>query len=446
MGAVLASTGPLPCLRRVHYLAVLAVVILGMRWAQYLWPTSPTLKGQVVAIWLMYVGFVLVGLAWLLNSQRSSAAPLLRWFLGLLGLSWVGLMTISRVHSDSYNYTAYLVPVIILLIWLKPPTSRQAWTAMGAAGWSIVVMLVTTRLLEMLGVLQVRDVPDWIDRFDRDRYWLPLSDVMGIDGRWPGPFGHNGHTAMAGALLIVIAVAQWRRFSSPVFVVVGVFTLLLINGRASIGAAFVGIAIMVLFSRQAFLARIPTWLRLTAVAGGVLVLALALLQGAAGFTGRNSIWPAFFELWQTSPVIGVGTTGIEESTGLTLQFGHAHNLYLDVLTRQGFLGFTLVLAMLSLGTYIAFRAAVRGSAGPLAIVAAYLVLNLTEPRNDWIHPSVTGLIFLLSVLVASACVTERRAVPSGVGEASSGTTCQEAKSRNSWTRGVSRESSSSSLG
>lgn len=410
MGSPLTSTQPVPWLRRVHYLTVLAVVVLGMRWAQYLWPTSPTFKGQSVAIWLMYAGFVLVGLSWLVNSDRASTDPLLRWFLALVGLTWVGLVVISRVHSDLYNYTAYLVPVIVAMVWLKPPTAQQAWTALRAAGWSIVVMLVVTRVLEMVGVLQIRDVPDWIDRFDRNRYWLPLSDLMGIEGRWPGPFGHNGHTAMAGALIIVIAVAQWRRFSSPVFIAVGVFTLLLINGRASIGAAVVGIAVMAVFGRRGFLARIPPWLRLAAVAGGVVALALALLQGAAGVTGRNSIWPAFFELWQASPVIGVGTTGISESTGLTLQFGHAHNLYLDVLTRQGLIGFTLVLAMLAVGTFIAFRAALSGGAGPLAIVAAYLVLNLTEPRNDWIHPSVTGLIFLLSVLAASAWITDHGAL------------------------------------
>jgi len=64
--------------------------------------------------------------------------------------------------------------------------------------------------------------------------------------------------------------------------------------------------------------------------------------------------------------------------------------------------------MLVLGVFIAFRSAVGGSAGPLAIIAAYLVLSLTEPRNGWIHPSVTGLLFLLSVLAAAAWTKERQ--------------------------------------
>jgi len=82
-------------------------------------------------------------------------------------------------------------------------------------------------------------------------------------------------------------------------------------------------------------------------------------------------------------------------------------MYLDELARHGLVGLILVTAMLGLGAAIAFRAALSGSAGPLAIISAYLVLNLTEPRNDWIHPSVTGFVFLLSVLAASAWNTEK---------------------------------------
>ena len=397
-------------LRRIHYLSVLAVVVMGMRWSQYLWPTAPTLRGQTAAIWLMFIGFGLVLVAWWFNSRRSAPGASLSGFLAFALLTWAAVFIANRVHGDAVNYTTFLIPPILLLIWLKPPSLGEAWSAIRAVGWMAVVMLVGTRLLEALGVLQVRYVPGWINEFDRTNYWLPLREVMGLDGRWPGPFGHNGHTAMAGAILIVIAFAQWRRVSSPVFLVVGVFTLLLINGRASIGAAFVGIAVMVVFSRWGILARVPTWLRLLAAGAWSVVVAFALLGGSAGTTGRQSIWPAFFELWQTSPLLGVGTSGISVSGGLTADFGHAHNLYLDELTRHGLIALIAMSAMLIIGTVIAFRAAVDGSAGGLAIVASYLVLNLTEPRNDWLHPSFTGLLLVLSVLAADAWNTRRGTV------------------------------------
>jgi len=394
-------------LRRIQYLSVLAVVVMGMRWSQYLWPTAPTLRGQTIAIWLMFAGFGFVLLAWWFNSRRSTPGVWLSGFLAFVMLTWAAVFISNRVHGDAVNYTAFLIPPVLLLIWLRPPSLGEAWSAIRAVGWMAVVMLVGTRVLEVLGVLQVRYVPGWINQFDRENYWLPLREVMGLDGRWPGPFGHNGHTAMAGATLIVIAFAQWRRASSPVFLFVGILTLLLINGRASIGAAFVGIAVMVVFSRWGYLARIPTWLRLLAAGSGSVLVAFALLGGSAGTTGRQSIWPAFFELWQTSPLLGVGTSGISVSGGLTQDFGHAHNLYLDELTRHGLIALIALSAMLIMGTVIAFRAAIQGSAGGLAIIASYLVLNLTEPRNGWLHPSFTGLLLILSVLAADAWNTRR---------------------------------------
>lgn len=401
---------------KIHYLSVLAVVVLGTRWAQYLWPTEPTFRGQSVAIWFMYAGMLVVLITWLWSPARSRARGLLASFLAVSLLLWIALIVITRIHGDLFNYTAFWLPAILLMVWWKAPSSGEAWTAIRVAGWSMVVMLLVTRVLEMVGLLAVRDVPDWIDRFDRARYWLPLSDLMGIDGRWPGPFGHNGHTAMAGALLIVIAVAQWCRISSPVFIFVGIFTLLLINGRASIGAAVVGIGVMIVFSRRGVLGSIPGWVRVAGALAGVALAAFVLYRGEAGMTGRNAIWPAFFDLWTTSPVIGVGTTGINSSSGLTLEFGHAHNLYLDELTRHGLVGLLLMLTMLAIGAVIAFRSAVAGSAGPLAIIASYLVLALTEPRNDWIHPSVAGLLLLLSVLAASGVSAQRshRSLPQDV--------------------------------
>ena len=317
-------------------------------------------------------------------------------------LTWTMTLVSNRLNGDAVNYTVLLIPIIILLIWLKPPSFSDAWSAILIVGWAVVGMLVGTRLLEVLQVVEVRHVPDAINAFDRASYWLPLREVMGLEGRWPGPFGHNGDTAMAGALLIVIAVVQWRRLTSPIFIVVGALTLLLINGRASIGAAFVGIAVMLVFCEWPPLARIPTWLRAVTAGIGAGFVALALLGGPAETTGRRAIWPAFFELWQTSSLIGVGTSGIATSGGLTEAYGHAHNLYLDELTRHGLLAFLPMVAMLFMGILIAFRAARVGFPGALAVIASYLVLNLTEPRNDWMHPSFTGLLFVLSVAAADA--------------------------------------------
>jgi O-antigen ligase len=138
--------------------------------------------------------------------------------------------------------------------------------------------------------------------------------------------------------------------------------------------------------------------------GSALLLmgAVVMYAGKAGLTGRERIWPAFFELWQTSPLVGVGGSGISVSGGVTQEFGHAHSLYLDELARHGLIAFIVLFSALGLGLVIAARAAGRGAPGPLAVLVAYFVTGVTEPRNDWIEPSATGFLVILMVITAAA--------------------------------------------
>jgi len=152
----------------------------------------------------------------------------------------------------------------------------------------------------------------------------------------------------------------------------------------------------------------------------VIVGTLALAGGAwfmyswrAGLTGRERIWPAFLELWHTSPWLGVGGSGIAVSAGIsdssreiTQFFGHAHSLYIDELVRYGVLGFVTQFAALAIGVVIAAMAAGRGRPGPLGVLVAYFVTGITEPRNFWISPTVTGFLVILMVVTAAASLQE----------------------------------------
>jgi O-antigen ligase len=255
----------------------------------------------------------------------------------------------------------------------------------------------------MLGVLALKAQQRGVIEFDIEFYFLPVNDLLGIDGRWSGPFGHNGPTAMMGALLIVIAVAHWTR-ASWVFIVVGGLTLLVTSGRASMGAIIAAFVVLLVFSKHDRITRIPQGIRIWS---GLIVLlagAVFMYTRPAGVTGRSAFWPAFLELWESSPLVGVGTSGISVSGGITQQFGHAHSLYLDELARYGLLGFVTQFGAIALGVVIAFIAAKRGVASPLAILTAYLVTGVTEPRNDWINPSVTGMVAILAVVTAAVAL------------------------------------------
>lgn len=381
------------------YLGVLAAGVVLERYVNYLWFEIPVVFGQPANVLSGFVYFFAATTVWLLLGPRARARGWLSAFLVLMTAAWLIHLVLYRYHGDAFNYTALLYVPVLFLVWWKPPTKDEAWTAVSVFAWTVSIVLVGTRVLENLGLLQVRNQSESLIAFDTERYFLPLNSFLGIDGRWPGPFGHNGDTAMMGALLIVIAVVRWRR-SSWVFLSVGVLTLLVTSGRASIGAAAAGLVIIFMFRDGTYF-----WVtRIVRIPIGVVVLALGawvLMNRPAGLTGRNTIWPAFFELWQTSPWIGVGGTGIAQGNVWTIEFQHAHNMYLNDLAREGLLGFGIQYVAVALGVVIAARAAWWGYPGALAVITTYLITGITEPRNPWIAPSATGFLFILMVVYAS---------------------------------------------
>jgi O-antigen ligase len=368
---------------------------------------EPVFKGQSAAIILFFAAFGIAFLFWLGVKNRVRASGLLSWFLILMGVAWFAHLILYRIHGDAFTYSALLYFPILVMIWLKPPELREAWTAILAFAWTVASVLVLTRILEMLGVLALKEQPPGVIGFDEERYFLPVNHLLGIDGRWSGPFEHNGPTAMMGALLIVIAVAHWTK-ASWVFIAVGGFTLLLTSGRASMGAVIAAFVVLIVFSKHDRITRIPQVIR---ILGGLVVLlsgAVFMYTRPSGVTGRGTFWPAFLELWESSPLVGVGTSGISVSGGITQQYVHAHSLYIDELARYGILGFVTQFGAITLGVVIAFIAAKRGVAGPLAILTAYLVTGVTEPRNDWINPSVTGTVVILAVVTAATALESKK--------------------------------------
>mgnify|MGYP000146597039 CR=1 FL=1 len=381
------------------YLGILAIGVVLERYVNYLWFEIPIVFGQPANVLTGFLYFAVATGSWLLLHPRARARGWLSVFVVLMAAAWFVHLLLYRYHGDAFNYTSLLYVPVLLLIWWKPPTRDEAWSAVSVFAWTVSIVLVGTRLLESIGILSVRNQTDALIAFDTERYFLPLNSLLGIEGRWPGPFGHNGDTAMMGALLIVIAIARWRR-SSWVFLTVGVLTLLVTSGRASIGAAAAGVLIIFMFRAGSFV-----WLkRAVRIPIGIVALtfgAWVLVNRPAGVTGRNTIWPAFFELWQESPWIGVGGSGIATGNEWTIEFQHAHNMYLNDLTREGLLGAGIQYAAVALGVVIAARVAWWGMPGALAVISTYLITGITEPRNPWIAPSATGFLFILMVVYAS---------------------------------------------
>ena len=281
---------------RVSYVTVIAVGVVLDRYVNYLAGGDPLLFGQPASVITTYIYAGVALVLW--TAQRTTFAKdrLLQVFLAGFAISWAVHFLLYRVHGDAFNYGGLLYLPILGMLALKPPDRTESRQAILAFAWTTAMVLILTRVLEMSGVLAIRSQASGVVAFDEALYFLPLNDLLGIDGRWPGPFGHNGDTAMMAALLVVISVAFWTR-ASGLFIPVGVLTLILTNGRASIGAALVGLLILFMYTSNPRVARIPARWRVLS-GGSLLVLgAVVMAIRPAGLTGRERIWPAFLELW-----------------------------------------------------------------------------------------------------------------------------------------------------
>jgi len=405
-------------LSRITYLNILVIGVVLERWVNYIWFEVPVIWGQPGNVLVPFAFFALAFALWLRLPLHPIRPKQLTTFLMMMVIAWLVHLVLYRYHGDAFNYSALLYVPILLMLLIKPPSAGDAWASSLIFAWSVTIVLVATRALEMTGLLGIKDQSANVIRFDESNYFLPLNDFLGIEGRWPGPFGHNGDTSMMAALIIIIACAHWTR-ASWVFLVVGAGTLLLTNGRASIGAVVAGLVVFAMFTRVGRVGQLPAKLRVSV--GSILLLAGALFMFArpAGLTGRQTIWPSFLELWAASPWLGVGSAGIANGNEISQRFEHAHSLYIDELVRWGLIGFIAQFAALGFGLYLAGKAATKGAPGPLAVLITYFVTGITEPRNNWIVPSATGFLVILMVIAAAsylANASTRYALDSDAGD------------------------------
>ena len=98
-----------------------------------------------------------------------------------------------------------LIPFILVAIVTKPPTGAQSAVVMDVLGWTVVGAAVLSLVLEVAGVIAPwdgfpRGTPN---AFERSAYWLPLADVLGLNGRWAVPWVHPSLAGPLGMFLVV---------------------------------------------------------------------------------------------------------------------------------------------------------------------------------------------------------------------------------------------------
>lgn len=394
----------------VPYLSVLVASVMLGGFGNYLAPLAfddgISIKGQTLGIVIPILLFPIAFVLWLVYNGHVATSPWLKWFLGGLIFAWFVHFALTRFHGDMYVHTVWLFIPIILMVLFKAPNSEEAWSALIVLAWFAVGALVLTRVLELTGV-----IPQWFyptpDQalWEREHYWLPFAGHFDVASRWPGPFGFNSKTGFVSVVIVVIGLARWRKFSSPVFITFGVLGILLTGGRGVYLSLVAGVLVLVLFSHWSFLTKVPTAVRLALLALAVCFLGYKFAASATATTGRigdDGIWNSFLDLWRGSPLTGVGLSGIWNAPGRAGEAMDAHSVFVQELAQFGVLGFVAINSVLAIGLVACLFSAARKWQGPLAIVTVYLVAGATDLlHSSWELHSLHTLLVILAITSAA---------------------------------------------
>ena len=126
----------------------------------------------------------------------------------------------------------------------------------------------------------------------------------------------------------------------------------------------------------------------------------------SGFSGREEIWADVIDIWQRSPLVGVGFHQHQLLTKSTLP---AHQSYLGMLADTGIFGLLWYVGFLAASLVAGFRIVETQTRNlVLFIVSSYTTLGLFEAHViNGANP--TSLLFIFSCIVALSQASLRRA-------------------------------------
>lgn len=399
------------------YLGLLLCGSVLYAFGQTLAPATGAVAGFELGPLLLIVSAAAAVVLWALSRGRGSwRGPERTWFVLVIVL-WLYLVVVESTAASQTAAAAVLIPLSVVLTWLKRPSDRDAWLAVDAFAWTATAAAGVVLVLEVVGV-----VPSWYGRmtaaspafeglaqFDRDNHWLPLGALLGLEGRWGGFLGDPNLIGPLAALLVVYAFARtgMRRW---VFGVSGLLMLVLADSRASYAAAALGLLVLLVLPGWGVPVRRITVPKVLAasvgLAAGARVIAdvAASPAGALTMTGRTSMWPDFLSLWPESPWWGVGTARIAEAVtqGVLPPWSyHGHNQHIDMLVRYGVAGLLLSTAVLAVAFAVAVGAARRGRGLGVAIMATLAVITVANMALDWRYPSAAFSVLLATVVLSA---------------------------------------------
>lgn len=351
------------------------------------------------------VAFTLLGAAWLetalpsedrTSERRSTTLPLL-----FIAFCAAGVVSTWFNAGSLPLQVAIVVAAWGILVRLAPTPiqTKDALTrTLTSFTWLICALLPT-------GLL---DQSSWISELGTDvGARSPLNELLGLPGRWSGPFPHPNTLGFFAALAIVHAVTL-SRVPRLVLGIPAALLLVLSGSYTSAAAALAGALVVMVLRRTDKLGRAWTVLLIGGAAA-----AFITLSANASFTGRTSFWGVFLERAAERPVLGWGAQGADRLIGLGVLPGfavNAHNWMINTLFVGGLVGLTLGLVALVRLTLGASRADKADRPAAVALLVVLAMESVTESGLVATSPSLAWLCVMAVWLLAEPTIVPTRTV------------------------------------
>lgn len=397
------------------YLATLFITVVLAQFAQYLWPTETLLKGQPAAVVINFAGFGVAFVLWWLYRPRDSWPPAFAWLVGAWALLWVIAVGLSVLHGDLFTLTAFLVPVGLVMIWLKKPSLNDTFSAGDAFTYGLIGIAVASQALDLFGI-RASDFEGWsripgqtqLVEFAYRNFGAILGDYSGPLARWMGPFGNVNYAGPIGAFILVFGLLRYGR-RRVLFIAAGALIVVLSDSRTSMLSCAAGVAALIAIAPRLGAFRAPVWLRIAAPAAVAAAFIGYITVIDPTLNQRTPVWEVFVAMWKTSPVNGVGASGIKsviESGTLDSWANHGHSILIDPLARYGLAGVAAVTAVILATGVVATRAARVGFAASAVLLVTCLADGFSEDLVDWRYLGVQAVPLLLAGLLGAAWLAQ----------------------------------------
>lgn len=299
--------------------------------------------------------------------NSSTFLPIYMWALVAILVSW---RQARRVSSVLLGHLVFASFALLSSVWAIVPidTIREAIQLLLSVVVAIVLTMKFTpqtflqtlaRVLAFilcLSVILVYFVPSYGVMYGSE--WSKLTGIP------QGVFSHKNKYAEMAAVGLFVAFASKRLLSKRLFLLLlftSVVGIAISDSLAKTSAVFIAVPFVWVLRK---IARIPGGLGLSvlmSILGAVLIFLvlpqlMALFLDATGrdvtLTGRTFIWETSFKLVEQRFLLGYGFGGIWDTPlgqvdqFTTYQPKNAHNLYVEMLLRTGFLGVSLVVLIL----------------------------------------------------------------------------------------------------